>query len=109
MSRMRKFRLPTDDQPLVPEVDRKKLDEFANGARERIGQEPKPRPTTPWSQFDSDAKPTNGVNLRLNDYQLTLLRYVAKHEDRSQQQILRRHLIPLLEKMAQEIYEKKLL
>ena len=42
-------------------------------------------------------------SIRLNEYQIALLRFVAKHEDRSQQQVTKRMLIPALEARAQEI------
>lgn len=47
--------------------------------------------------FDPRAKPTTGLNLRLNDYQLELIRQLAAREDRSMQQVIRRTLIPAVE------------
>ena len=46
---------------------------------------------------DPKAKPTCGLNLRLNEYQLELIRSMAEREERSMQQIVKRMLIPALE------------
>ena len=46
---------------------------------------------------DPRAKPTCGLNLRLNEYQIELIRKMADKEERSMQQIVKRMLIPALE------------
>jgi len=46
---------------------------------------------------DPGAKPNTGLNLRLNDYQLELIRELAAREERSMQQVIRRTLIPAIE------------
>ena len=46
---------------------------------------------------DPSAKPNTGLNLRLNDYQLDLIRELAAREERSMQQVIRRTLIPAIE------------
>ena len=46
---------------------------------------------------DPKAKPTCGLNLRLNDYQIELIRSMAEREERSMQQVVKRMLIPALE------------
>lgn len=46
---------------------------------------------------DPTAKPNTGLNLRLNDYQLELIRELAAREERSMQQVIRRTLIPAIE------------
>ncbi len=51
--------------------------------------------TTP--VHDPAAKPTTGLNLRLNDYQIELIRQLAAREERSMQQVIRRTLIPAIE------------
>jgi len=51
----------------------------------------------PATAAEKDAKPTNGINLRLNDYELELIRQVAKLHDRSIQKTIKRILIPALE------------
>ena len=64
-------------------------------------------PELPWVGLNPKAKPTSGINLRLNEYQLALLRFVAKHEDRSQQRVTKRMLIPALEARVQEIADEQ--
>ena len=46
---------------------------------------------------DPSAKPNTGLNLRLNEYQLELIRELAAREERSMQQVIRRTLIPAIE------------
>ena len=46
---------------------------------------------------DPAAKPSTGLNLRLNDYQIELIRQLAAREERSMQQVIRRTLIPAIE------------
>ncbi len=53
-------------------------------------------------QHDPKAKPTCGLNLRLNDYQLELIRSMAEREERSMQQVVKRMLIPALEAALHE-------
>lgn len=76
--------------------DEQQVAHFVAGASKR-------EPTTkakPWEALDPKAKPTIGLNLRLNEYQMTLLRYVAETEDRSIQQTIKRLLIPAAETAA---------
>lgn len=53
-------------------------------------------------EHDPKAKPTCGLNLRLNEYQLDLIRSMAEREERSMQQIVKRMLIPALEAALNE-------
>lgn len=73
------------------------LAEFAKGANKRalLSDEPEP-----WKAFDPQANPTKGINLRLNEYELALIQYVADKQDRSAQKTIKRLLIPALEKEA---------
>ena len=58
--------------------------------------DPKPvKSVTP--AHDPKAKPTCGLNLRLNEYQIELIRSMAEREERSMQQVVKRMLIPALE------------
>jgi hypothetical protein len=57
--------------------------------------------TTPWDAYDKKAVPRTIFNLRLNDYELTLLRHLAAQRDESMQKVAKRALIPVLEQMAQ--------
>ena len=100
---MSKFTFPTrkerDEEPDV-QVDPGKLQAFAAGARDRLGQRP-------WDDHDPKAPPRHNVSVRLNDYHLAMLQYVAEAMDTSQQKVLRRHLIPVIETMAEETYAKQ--
>lgn len=60
----------------------------------------------PWDAFDRKAVPRTTFNLRLNDYELTLLRWLAERRDESMQKVAKRVLIPLLEQLASEEQDK---
>lgn len=51
-------------------------------------------------QLDPEAPPTRSFNLRLNDYQLDLIRRVSKMQRRSQMNTIRLLLLPALEAAA---------
>ena len=61
-----------------------------------------PRLARPWEALDKKAVPRTTFNLRLNDYQLTLLRWLAEQRDESMQKLAKRLLIPALEQLAAE-------
>lgn len=98
---MSRFSLPTAAKTIVedlPPVDPDALREFAAGAKDhRADQEP-----LPWDKFQPDALPKHNVSVRLNDYQLTMLQYLAKRSGFSQQKVLNRILIPAIEAQAKE-------
>ncbi len=48
----------------------------------------------PWDEHDPKADPSRGLNVRLNDFELELVRYLSKVEDRSMQKVIRRLIIP---------------
>ena len=102
---MAKFTLnPPNLTPMEPEIDPADLEAFAAGARDRQltdGELP------PWEPFDPTAKPRYNVAIRLNDYQLAMLRYLAEARDISQHKLLQRHLIPILKQLALEAFEAK--
>ena len=77
----------------VPDVDKTIVQQFSQGINSRNIQDN----DYPWKQLDADEPPIHGINLRLNDYELALIRFLAKSEDRSQQKIIRKLLIPALE------------
>jgi len=58
--------------------------------------------TRPWKGLDPDAPPTVAFNLRLNGYQIALLRAAAKKTRRSQQQAVKAILIAALEREVLE-------
>jgi len=106
---MSKFSLPSvkqaDKPTVVPEVDVAALAAFAAGAREKaLDLEQVERP---WVQFSPDDPPKYNVSVRLNDHHLEMLRYLAKAHDTTQQRILRKHLVPIIEQLAEEAFEKK--
>ncbi|MBK8754795.1 hypothetical protein [Candidatus Contendibacter odensensis] len=100
---MAKFTLnPPNPTPIEPEIDPTALEAFAAGAKERrIADEELP----PWESFDPSDKPRYNVAIRLNDYQLAMMRYLAEARDTSQHKLLQRHLIPILKQLALEEFE----
>lgn len=92
---MSKFSLPTDDEP---KVDHDALRAFAAGAKEHRADEP-----LPWEPHDPEAVPRHNVSVRLNDYQLEQLRWLAKRQDVSQQKILKRIVIPAFEELINKL------
>jgi hypothetical protein len=94
-------RRPTTPEP---EVDPAALEAFAAGAKERRVAEGE---LPPWEKFDPNAKPKHNVSVRLNDYQLEMLRYLADSQEISQHKILHKQLIPVLKRMALEAFERK--
>ena len=101
---MAKFTLhqPNSTPALEPEIDPAALEAFAAGARERRVAEGE---LPPWERFDPSDKPRYNVAIRLNDYQLTMLRYLAEARDTSQHKLLQKHLIPILKQLALEEFE----
>ncbi len=92
---MAKFKSkPRADLRAVSGPDPKAVEAFAAGARKHSTE------LAPWSSMDQKAKPTSGINLRLNEYELTMLRHLAAAEDRSIQRIIKRILVPALEVAA---------
>lgn len=55
---------------------------------------------TPWGNSDPSAQRTRGHNVRLNDYEMSLIAHAADKLDRSKQQAIIRHLVPILEYTA---------
>jgi len=94
---MSRFSLPKDEEP---KVDPDALRQFAAGAKEHRTDEEPP----PWEKHDPKALPRHNVSVRLNDYQIEMLRYLATRSDVSQQKVLHRILIPAIEEQAKEFY-----
>ena len=97
-----KFKLPTPLKPVVqelPPVDPDALREFTAGAKDhRAGRE-----ALPWEKFDPEEQPRYNVSVRLNDYHLAMLKYLAREMDISQQKVMNRILRPQIEAKAREI------
>ena len=58
--------------------------------------------TPPWESFDKKAVPRTTFNLRLNDYELALLRHLAAKREISMQKVAKQALIPALEQWIEE-------
>ncbi len=61
------------------------------------------RDESPWLKHDKAAKPISGINLRLNDYEHELLRYLADVDSRSIQQTIKRLLLPAAEAAVRKL------
>ena len=59
-------------------------------------------PHRSWKSYDKKAVPRTTFNLRLNDYELGLLRWLAEERDESMQRVAKRVLIPALEQLAND-------
>ena len=101
---MAKFTLRNPDPVLVvdQDIDPAALEAFAAGAKDRQVAEGE---LPPWGSFNPNDKPRYNVAIRLNDYQLAMLRYLAEARDISQHKLLQRHLIPILKQLALETFE----
>ena len=99
---MAKFTLHNPPPVVEPEVDPAALEAFAAGAKERRVAEGE---LPPWERFDPSDKPRYNVAIRLNDYQLAMLRYLAEARDTSQHKLLQKHLLPILKQLALEEFE----
>ena len=75
-----------------------KADTFIGAADERADM----APPLPWDAYNKKAVPRTTFNLRLNDYELALLRHLAAQRDESMQKVAKRALIPVLEQLVQE-------
>ena len=79
-------------------IDTDQLEAFAAGAKEHKGGH------RPWDKHDPKALPKHNVSVRLNDYHLEMLRYLAEAMDMSQQKLLRKHIVPVIEQLAEQAY-----
>jgi len=81
---------------------------FAAGAGTRTVEPSEPMPSLvpgvpgqlPWEKLDKHARPLSGINVRLNEYEHELLKFIAQSNDRSIQQTIKRLLIPAAETAA---------
>ena len=79
-----------DEDVVVPSVSSYEKEQFVKGIKNHTA-------TNEQRDLDPKEKPTYGINVRFNQYQMNLIRKVCKQEERSQQQIIKRILIPALE------------
>lgn len=98
-----KFSLPTEANKTTDKpVDTAALESFTAGAKERkrgFGKRP-------WDEFDQNEVPRHNVSIRLNDYHLEMLRYLSKSTDISQQKILRKQILPVIEALSEKTYKE---
>ena len=102
-----KFQLPTQlksvPQQDLPPVAQEDLRQFLAGAKEhRSGQD-----ALPWEKFDPEEQPRYNVSVRLNNYHMAMLKYLAKQMDVSQQKVMSRILRPRIEEKALELSAEK--
>jgi hypothetical protein len=90
---MAKFTLhqPNPTPAVEPAIDPAALEAFAAGAKDRQVAEGE---LPPWGSFNPNDKPRYNVAIRLNDYQLTMLRYLAEARETSQNKLLQKHSAP---------------
>ena len=99
---MAKFNVHPLPPAVEPPIDPAALEAFAAGAKERQTADGS---LPPWAAFDPHATPRYNVAIRLNDYQLAMLRYLAEARDTSQHKLLQKHLFPILKQLALEEFE----
>ncbi|WPX99790.1 hypothetical protein Megpolyxen_01695 (plasmid) [Candidatus Megaera polyxenophila] len=80
---------------LSNKIDKEALQAFAKGALEHDASDKK---INPWQNEDPYALPDYNFRLRLNKYQIGLLRYAAKIEKRSLSNMIKSILLNELEK-----------
>jgi len=101
---MSRFKLPEQDpEQAHKSVDEQALQRFAAGAETHAADEQAP----PWESHDPKAAPRHNATVRMNDYHLAMMRYLAAELDTSQQKILRRILLPAIEQRARAMFEQK--
>lgn len=88
--------------PVEAPIDPAALEAFAAGAKERQTADGN---LPPWEAFDPNDKPRYNVAIRLNDYQLAMLRYLAEARETSQHRLLQKHLMPILKQLALQEFE----
>ena len=94
------FSLPLETEKTPKSaVDQDALRQFAAGARDHSTD----REPYPWEQFDPNEKPRHNASVRLNDYELAILRFLAQRDDVSQQKVLNRILIPAIKEQVEEL------
>jgi len=84
-----------DTRNLSNKIDKEALQAFAKGALEHDASD---RKISPWQNEDPYALPDYHFRLRLNKYQIGLLRHTAKIEKRSLSNMIKSILLNELEK-----------
>lgn len=97
-----KFQLPSQLKAVpqeLPQVAPEDLREFLAGAKDHRSSPE----ALPWDKFDPEALPRHNVSVRLNDYYMAMLKYLAKELDISQQKVMNRILRPQIEQQARAL------
>ena len=102
---------PAAELRALPDLpDPEDVARFAAGADTRTVTPDTSTPSTTTRQLrdkhDKTAKPLSGINLRLNDYEHELLKYLADSDQRSIQQTIKRLLIPAAEAAAEILHRE---
>lgn len=63
---------------------------------------PTPDARVDWKSLDPEERPTRGINVRFNEYELALLRHIAKTQGRSIHQVIKRLLVPAARSALEE-------
>jgi len=88
---MTDFSIPDQQTPAdQPAVDPARLQNFAAGASDHSLE------TMPWDSLDPKDKPTINVSIRMNAYEIAILRHLVEQADTSQSKLLRRIVIPAM-------------
>ena len=87
---------------LPPPVPTAAAREFIDAAKTHSVPVPKRAPELDWRSLDPEERPTRGINIRFNEYELALLRHIARLQDRSMHQVIKRLLIPAGQQAADE-------
>jgi hypothetical protein len=64
---------------------------------------PAPEKRADWQSLDAQERPTRGINVRFNEYELGLLHHLAELQGRSVHQTIKRLLIPAALELLQQL------
>lgn len=76
--------------------------DFIDAAKTHSVPVPKRPPQVDWRSLDPHERPTRGINVRFNEYELALFRHLASLQDRSIHQVIKRLLIPAAQQATEE-------
>ena len=93
----KKFGFALDEENSIPDITFQQKESFIKGITDHSINSYQTK------NLDPKAKPTYGINVRLNEYQLELIRRACEKEERSQQQVIKRILIPALENLFNSV------
>lgn len=76
--------------------------EFVEAAKTHTVPPSKVNAELDWRNLDPEERPTRGINVRFNEYELAVLRHIAKVQGRSIHQVIKRLLVPAAQKLLEE-------